>query len=69
MKFILTTFIALFISFSASAACWVNGYFKSNGTYVYGYYKSCPNYTKSDNYSTFGNTNPFTGKKGYNKLF
>ena len=33
-------------------------------TYVNGYYKTSPNNTKSDNYSTQGNTNPFTGKEG-----
>lgn len=65
IKIILTTIAALFLSFSVSAACYVNGYYKSNGTYVSGYYKTCPNYTKKDNYSTWGNSNPYTKKKGY----
>ena len=66
LKLILTTIATLFLSFSVSASCFVNGYYKSNGTYVQGYYKSCPNSTKSDNYSTWGNTNPYTNEKGYN---
>jgi hypothetical protein len=44
----------------------VSGYTKSNGTYVQPYYRTQSNSTKSDNYSTKGNTNPYTGKKGYN---
>ncbi len=40
------------------------GYFKSNGTYVQPYYKTSPNKTKFDNYSSKYNYNPFTGKKG-----
>ena len=33
-------------------------------TYVDGYYKTAPNNSKLDNYSTKGNVNPFTGKEG-----
>ena len=65
MKIIFTSIAILFLSFSASASCWVNGYYKSNGTYVQGYYKSCPNNSVYDNYSYQGNINPYTGKKGY----
>lgn len=43
----------------------VNGYYKKNGTYVEPHYRSAPNSTKSDNYSTVGNTNPYTGQQGY----
>ena len=42
----------------------VNGYYRKNGTYVEPHYRSVPNSTKSDNYSTIGNTNPYTGKAG-----
>lgn len=45
----------LFLSFGVfsftQAATWVNGYTKSNGTYVQGYYRSEPNGLKYDNYS------------------
>ena len=49
---------------SAFAQTYVNGYTRSNGTYVQGHYRSSPNYTRSDNYSTYGNVNPYTGKRG-----
>ncbi|MCE9643977.1 hypothetical protein K8Q93_01905 [Candidatus Parcubacteria bacterium] len=39
------------IPVSAEAAVWVDGYYKSNGTYVSGYYRSEPNGLKYDNYS------------------
>ena len=42
----------------------VNGYFKSNGTYVAPYVRSDSNSTVKDNYSYKGNTNPYTGKTG-----
>jgi hypothetical protein len=43
---------------------YVHGYTKKNGTVVQGYHATNPNGTKSDNYSTKGNVNPYTGKKG-----
>ena len=43
---------------------YVSGHYKSNGTYVNGYTRSSPNNTVSDNYSTKGNTNPYTGTPG-----
>lgn len=46
---------------------WVNGYTRSNGTYVEGYYRTAPNHTNTDNFSTVGNINPYTGQLGYIK--
>ena len=44
----------------------VKSYYKpSTGTYVNSYYKTSPNSTRLDNYSTKYNYNPYTGKKGY----
>jgi hypothetical protein len=40
----------------------VNGYFKSNGTYVAPYMRSAPDSSPYNNYSYPGNTNPYTGK-------
>lgn len=51
-------------SFAASAQQYVSGYTKADGTYVQGYYRSTPNNTKLDNYSTRGNVNPYTGQQG-----
>ena len=42
----------------------VSGYTKHNGTYVKPSHATNPNGTKNDNYSTRGNTNPYTGKAG-----
>lgn len=44
----------------------VRGYYKpSTRSYVVPSYRTSPNRTKLDNYSTKGNYNPYTGKKGY----
>ena len=56
---------AIFVMFSLSpvfADTWVNGYYKSNGTYVQGHYRSSPDSYRNNNWSTSGNTNPYTGK-------
>ncbi len=70
MKFIKTLLLslALFISFS-SIAEYVSGYTRSNGTYVQPYYRSDRNSTVTDNYSYYGNTNPYTGSAGTNKYY
>jgi len=46
---------------------WVNGYHRSNGTYVKGHYRTAPNHTNVDNFSTIGNINPFTYEQGWVK--
>ena len=43
---------------------YVNGYYKSNGTYVAPHYRTAPNNTVYDNWSTYPNYNPYTGKQG-----
>ena len=48
-----------------AADVWVNGYHRSDGTYVRGHYRSAPDSNPWNNYSTKGNTNPYTGKPGY----
>ncbi len=52
---------------SATADDYVNGYTRSDGTYVQGYYRSSPNSYRYDNYSSSGNTNPYTGSRGYER--
>jgi len=42
----------------------VKGYLKKSGTYVMPYHRTSPNTSKFDNWSTKGNYNPYTGKKG-----
>ena len=43
----------------------VSGYTRSNGTYVQSHVRTMPNNTNWDNFSTRGNSNPFTGSTGY----
>lgn len=49
----------------ADASVRVGGYTTKRGTYVQSYYRSNSNSVKYDNYSSKGNYNPYTGKKGY----
>ncbi|MDR6536976.1 hypothetical protein [Variovorax soli] len=49
---------------SSSSSHSVSGHVRSNGTYVAPSHATNPNGTKSDNYSTKGNINPYTGKEG-----
>lgn len=60
-------FFSLFSFFTQAEArtTRVKGYYKpSTGRYVAPHYKTTPNRTKLDNFSTKGNYNPYTGKKG-----
>ena len=41
---------------------WVKGYYKSNGTYVQGHYRTAPDGNPKNNFSYPGNYNPYTGK-------
>ncbi len=42
----------------------VNGYFRSNGSYVPPYFRSAPDGDFWNNWSTIGNVNPYTGEAG-----
>ena len=42
-----------------------SGYVRTSGTYVQPHYKTQSNNTNWDNFSTKGNTNTYTGEKGY----
>jgi hypothetical protein len=62
--------VGLFFTFSAIAKdVYVRGYTRKDGTYVAPHYRSSPNDTKSDNYSTRGNYNPYTGERGTRALY
>ena len=43
----------------------VQGYTNQNGTYVQPHMQTNPNSTMNDNWSTRGNSNPYTGQPGY----
>ena len=51
----------------AYADVYVKGHYRSNGTYVDPHYRTSPNNSTYDNWSSYGNTNPYTGQKGYNR--
>ncbi len=56
---------ALLVSSVEAKTVKVKSYYKpSTGKYIDSYYKTSPNKTKADNYSTKYNYNPYTGKKG-----
>lgn len=64
MKFF-TFLFALFFCIVSYADTHVNGYTRSDGTYVAPHNRSDRNDNQYDNWSTKGNTNPYTGQKGY----
>ena len=48
-----------------TSSTYVSSYTRSDRVYVSGYYKTTPNNTKRDNYTTKPNVNPYTGTTGY----
>jgi len=67
-KLIIAITLSLLITFAfisvASASVYVNGYFRSDGTYVAPHYRSDPDGIFWNNYSSYGNVNPYTGSIG-----
>ena len=53
-----------FLSFAALADQYVGTYTESDGTIVPGHFRTDPNETLNDNFSTRGNVNPYTGQPG-----
>ena len=53
----------------AQSSVYVQGYTKSNGTYVASHYRTAPNNSLLDNYSTRGNYNPYTGNYGTRDVY
>ncbi|WP_143104026.1 SH3 domain-containing protein [Thermoflavifilum thermophilum] len=49
-------------SSKSTSDVWVDGYYKSDGTYVPGHFRSNPDGNPYNNWSYPGNTNPYTGK-------
>lgn len=67
MRIISFLFGFLLLMFSANlsfAEVHVDGYYKKDGTYVQPHYRSDPDSTPNNNWSTQGNTNPHTGQEG-----
>lgn len=76
-RYVITLIICFFIfvglaviATPAEATSRVRGYYKpSTGTYVQPHYRSSPNRSTFDNWSTRGNINPYTGKYGTKSPF
>jgi hypothetical protein len=64
MRMIVLSALVALSSTAVWAGDYVRGHTRSNGTYVEPYYKSSPNNSTFDNYSTKGNVNPYTGQAG-----
>ena len=58
-------FAALMASESVvNAATYVRGYYRSNGSYVQPHYRSDRDNSFHNNWSTYPNVNPYTGRVG-----
>ncbi|MGY4691012.1 hypothetical protein [Salibacterium sp. K-3] len=49
---------------SVDADTWVDGYFRDDGTHVEGHFRSDRDGNFWNNYSSYGNINPYTGERG-----
>lgn len=56
--------MAISLGGSVLADVRVKGYYRKNGTYVAPHYRSSPDSSRANNWSTKGNVNPYTGKPG-----
>jgi len=61
---VVLTSLFLFFTKNVDAVVRVKGYYRKDGTYVAPHYRSDPDGKFYNNWSTKGNVNPFTGKKG-----
>lgn len=64
MKHIIVAALLLALSAVAFADETVRGYQRRDGTYVAPYHRTEPNQYRHDNYSSQGNVNPYTGRRG-----
>ena len=53
------------VGISFAQDVYVHGYYRRDGTYVRPHYRTRPDGNLWNNYSTKGNINPYTGKRGY----
>jgi hypothetical protein len=68
MSVFVVVILVLIITTVANADVRVRGYYRSNGTYVQPHYRSNPDGNRYNNWSTRGNVNPYTGKRGTRRL-
>jgi len=68
---VLSVFVELFLCVqvvNAGVPVPVRGHYRKNGTYVSPYYRSNPDGNFGNNWSTAGNINPYTGKRGSKRI-
>lgn len=63
-KFLLLGLVLCCSAAMATGSHAVKGYYKKDGTYVAPTQATNPNDTKTDNYGSKGNVNPYSGKEG-----
>jgi len=61
---LLIIFSFLLPFFCNAGDVYVHGYYRHDGTYVRPYHRTTPDGNPYNNYSTKGNINPWTGKRG-----
>lgn len=64
MKKIILVLVVMFAGSTVFAGEYVQGYTRSDGTYVAPYNRSTPDSSYNNNYSVRGNINPYTGSQG-----
>lgn len=72
-KILIVSVLSLFIFAITAPAGYaytrVKSYYTKRGTYVQSHYRTSANSTTYDNWSTKGNVNPYTGKRGYKSSY
>jgi hypothetical protein len=63
-RLVFSALVLTALASTAAAQVHVDGYFRRDGTYVQPHYRSNPNGSTADNWSTRGNVNPYTGQVG-----
>jgi len=59
-----TVMSLVLVPFAEAGPVRTKGYTRKSGTYVAPHYRTSPDHSKSNNWSTKGNVNPYTGKRG-----
>jgi hypothetical protein len=67
-KIIISSALIAIMATSAMAQVRVKGHVRQNGTYVQPSVRTAPDSSRMNNYSTKGNTNPYSGNKGYEPM-
>jgi hypothetical protein len=64
MAKLITLLFAALCGSSALADNYVQGHLRADGTFVPGHFRTAPDKTNANNYSTQPNVNPYTGSQG-----